>query len=76
MILIDYKLTIHRKPIRSLRIRVLPDGSVIVSVPRRLSDAAVERFIESKKEWIEKALEKMRKGREKLDVGEQEILLF
>ncbi|MBP9779544.1 M48 family metallopeptidase [Candidatus Gracilibacteria bacterium] len=69
-------LTIHRKPIRSLRIRVLPDGSVIVSVPKRLSDAAIERFIESKKPWIEKALEKMRKGKERLVVGEGEILLF
>lgn len=68
-------LTIHRKPIKSLRIRVLPDQSVIVSAPKRLSSEYIASFIEAKKVWIEKALAKF-KGHQRLRVAEKEILLY
>lgn len=68
-------LTIHRKPIKSLRIRILPDQSVIVSAPKYVSDAYIASFIEAKKPRIEKALAKF-KGHQRLRVAEDEILLY
>ncbi len=69
-------LTIHRKPIKSLRIRVLPSGEVIVSAPKRLSDAYINSFIKDRKDRIEKALARVKKAKEQLPVGENEILLY
>lgn len=69
--------TIQRKPIKSLRIKVLPDESVVVSAPRRLSESYVNKFIEERRGWIEKAIEKMKKAkRGGIVVKENEILLF
>ncbi len=68
-------LTIQRKSIKSLRIRVLADESVIVSVPKRVTDSYVEKFIESRKPWIHKALEKMRNAKRAFTVEQGNILL-
>lgn len=39
---------------RAMRISVFPDGAVRVTVPRRASRAAIDRFIARYAEWIEK----------------------
>ncbi|MEA1887310.1 MAG: SprT family zinc-dependent metalloprotease [Bacteroidota bacterium] len=44
-----------RKPIKNVYIRVYPpDGRVVVSVPRRMSDKAIENFLKSKQDWVSK----------------------
>lgn len=68
-------LTIQRKPIKSLRIRVLSDETVMVSVPRRVSDRYVARFIEERKPRIQKALEKIRHAKKDIGVEAWKILL-
>ncbi|MDR3244754.1 MAG: M48 family metallopeptidase [Elusimicrobiota bacterium] len=47
------------KHIKYMRLRISRDCIVSVSVPFRASHAVVERFIESKKVWIEKHLKKL-----------------
>jgi predicted metal-dependent hydrolase len=37
---------------------VYPDGRVVVSVPLRVSPLVIERFVASKKEWIEESLKR------------------
>lgn|GEM_PF-4177722 len=69
------QITIHKKPIRTLRIRVLPDTSVIVSVPKHLSDKYIHDFIESKKDRILKAQKRIDKARKAIEVKDNEILL-
>ncbi len=69
-------LTITRKPIKSLRIKVSPDWSVTVSAPKRLSDKQISEFIESKKARIEKAQKHFEQTKNSIVVKENEILLF
>lgn len=52
---------IIRKKIKSMRLTVLaPDGRVRVSAPPEISDSTVEKFVLSKREWIEKHQERFR----------------
>jgi len=46
------------------QIQVKADGSIVVRVPRRMSNRDIERFVSEREEWIEKALEKVRIARE------------
>jgi len=68
-------LTVLRKSIKYLRIRVLPDESVVISAPKRVSDKFIESFIAERKPRIEKALERVRKSKQALPVEEGELLL-
>ncbi len=53
MIIEDIPITVKRKNIKNMYLRVLPpNGEVIVSVPLYLSEKDVINFIKSKKEWI------------------------
>ena len=55
----DYNIQVVRKRIKNLYIRLYPaNGSVRVSVPLRLPEEAVLKFIESKEDWIKKHLVK------------------
>lgn len=45
---------------RHLRITVKTDGMVLVTVPARMSERTGHAFAERKREWIEKALAKVR----------------
>lgn len=48
--------TVTRKPIRTLRLRVVPPhGEVHVSAPRHVSEHEIERFVSSRVEWIAQA---------------------
>ena len=50
---------------KTCQIQVKADGRVIVRAPRRMSDREIERFVREKSSWIEKALEKTRRARER-----------
>lgn len=52
-------IIIRRKRIRNIYIRVKPGGKVEVSAPLFMPEAAVRGFIESKKDWISRSVEKM-----------------
>ena len=46
--------TLVRKRIRNIYIHVKPDGSVLVTAPYYTALSDIERFVDSKEEWIEK----------------------
>ena len=47
-------VTVTRKRMKNLYLRVLaPDGRVAVSAPLRTSDAEIQRFLESRADWIQ-----------------------
>lgn len=43
---------------RTISVQIAPSGEVLVRCPRRMSNADIRRFVESKSDWIEKHLEK------------------
>lgn len=60
-----YELTV--KKVKNLNLRVTPDGQVTVSVPRRLSPAAADRFVLSRGEWLLQALDRAAARQEAAD---------
>lgn len=55
----NFPLTITRKKIKNMYLRVHQDGTVSVSAPKRMSDQAIRDFVDSKSDWIEMQLKKM-----------------
>ena len=49
---------IIRSSRRTISVQIAPSGEVLVRCPRRMSNADIRRFVESKSGWIEKHLEK------------------
>lgn len=45
-------VTVTRKRVRHLNLRVRSDGSVVMSIPLRTSEAFARRFLESRAAWI------------------------
>ena len=56
--------TITKKKIKNFIIRIYPDLRIAVSVPLHASNKDVENFIQSKKEWIETTLKKIKIAKE------------
>ena len=54
------KYTVTKKKIKNFIIRIYPDLRIAVSVPLHASNKDIENFIQSKKEWIETTLEKIK----------------
>ena len=50
--------TLKRGMRKTILLRVTPECKVEVLAPRRISQAFIDGFVESKREWIEKCLEK------------------
>lgn len=59
MQLTNFSVTITRKKIKNLYLRVHSDGTITVSAPKRLSDKAIRDFVNSKSDWILTQLEKI-----------------
>lgn len=59
-----YELT--AKKVKNLNLRVRPDGRVAVSVPRRLSPEAADRFVLSRDPWLLRALDRAAARRDAL----------
>ena len=69
--MMDYTLIrSHRKTI-ALYIR--PEGTLEVRAPQRMSKAEIQRFVESKRGWIEKHLDKMEARPQLPPFTEQEL---
>lgn len=58
----EYKIT--KKKIKNFIIRIYPDLRITVSVPLHASNKDIENFIQSKKEWIEITLNKIKIAKE------------
>ncbi|CAN2325651.1 Zinc metalloprotease [Fusobacterium sp. oral taxon C10] len=56
--------TITKKKIKNFIIRIYPDLRIAVSVPLHTSSKDIENFIQSKKEWIETTLNKIKMAKE------------
>ena len=53
--------TITKKKIKNFILRIYPDLTIAVSAPLSATNKDIENFVLSKKEWIEKTLEKLKK---------------
>ena len=53
--------TITKKKIKNFILRIHPDLTIAVSAPLSATSKDIENFVLSKKEWIEKTLEKLKK---------------
>ena len=58
------KYTVTKKKIKNFIIRIYPDLRIAVSVPLHASNKDIENFIQSKKEWVEITLKKIKKVKE------------
>ena len=65
----EYQLT--RQRIKNFILRIYPDLKIAVSAPISASDRDIEKFISSKREWIEKTLEKIKSRQENLKVKKE-----
>ena len=62
----DYDVTIIHSSRRSISIEVKMDG-ILVRAPKRMSRRAIDAFLEEKRSWIEKHLEKMQEQKNQLE---------
>lgn len=74
---IEYVLKRNAK--KNINITIKDDGTVVVSAPKRVSIAEINRVIESKKEWIEKSKSKQSQKKiihTDLDIRDGEKIYF
>ena len=69
----SFPLTITRKKIKNMYLRVHPDGTVSVSAPKRLSDKAIREFVEFKADWIEAQLQKLEQRKKAEQAGTKQV---
>ena len=50
------RIEVTRKRIKNMYLRVTDDGRIVVSAPLRASDKEIRTFVESRADWIKKAL--------------------
>lgn len=58
------EVKIIRKKIRSIRLRVTPDGEAVCTASVWASDSKIQEFIKSKESWLEKAVERTKAARQ------------
>jgi predicted metal-dependent hydrolase len=63
--MIDYELRKSTKA-KHLRVTVYKDGRVVVTVPKRVSLEIGKKFLEEKREWVERKIEEMQAREAKL----------
>ncbi len=59
--MIDFDYTLIRSSRRTLSVTVRQDGSIIVKTPYRTSVSEIEKFVQSKSDWVKKHLAKIDK---------------
>ena len=62
-----YTVLVTRKRVKNLNLRVRADGSVVASVPPRVSDARIQEFLDGRAHWIAEHVERQRAARERGD---------
>ena len=57
--IVGIPLTIERKKIKNIYLKVLPpNGKVVISAPKRMSQKAIEEFVIAKRDWIQEKRKK------------------
>lgn len=72
-------LVVERKAIKHLYLRIeQPGGRVRVSAPRRMTDAEIARFLQSKQQWIARKRSQLEQKSQlsDSDIGATEVLLW
>ncbi len=76
----DNGITIVRKPIKHLYLRIHTDGQVVVSAPKQMPMKTIQAFIDSKQNWIatKQRQQQERPERKKLSATDNlnELMLF
>ena len=68
----EYRLV--RSNRRSLALEVTPELEVVVRAPFFVTEAQIKRFVESREEWLEKAIKRVKARRESyIPLSEQQI---
>ena len=49
----DYPIEIIRSSRKTIALQILPDGSLVIRAPRSMKKADIQRFLDSKRAWIE-----------------------
>jgi hypothetical protein len=75
----DLEIEISYKKIKNLNLKVSIDGTVKVSAPKYFPKSAIEKFVESKIEWIQENLDKFSEStkfrNKNLESGEKHFVL-
>ena len=58
--MLDIPVTLIRSSRKTLGLQVKQSGEVILRAPLRMQEAEIRRFLESKKGWVEKQLNRFR----------------
>lgn len=58
----DLKVKVNYKNIKNINLKVKLNQEIELSVPTKIKEAEIERFLISKKSWIDKSLEKFSKS--------------
>ena len=53
------RVSVQRKPIRNLILRLKSPDELLISAPYACSSAEIQRFVEAKRSWIEAHTEKL-----------------
>ncbi len=61
----NYNVEIVRSNRKTLSLEIKPNGRVIARAPYRLKQSEIDKFIESKADWIEKHLQKLQQAQER-----------
>lgn len=56
-----FETELTRKKIRNIYLRVRPDGSVAISAPWRVPEEFIEKFVESRRDWISVRLAELKR---------------
>ncbi|NMM94766.1 M48 family metallopeptidase [Bifidobacterium oedipodis] len=68
MLIDGLTVTVTRKPIKNMYLRIKPpNGEVVISAPRRTSDATIIEFVRGRRAWIDRNRQRMRQAREHSD---------
>ena len=58
MIISGMKVTVTKKKIKNMYLRVKPNGDVEVSAPYKMPEQSIVLFVNTKQAWIEKSIAK------------------
>ena len=67
MIISGIAIDVQRKKVKNLNLRVTQDCCITLSVPYRTSDRQIREFVESKREWIERSIERFKDSSNRSD---------
>lgn len=55
----DWTIELDRRPIKNIYLRISPHGQINLRVPKRLSEADIQAFLESKATWLQDKLQSL-----------------